>query len=405
LAGPVARAGAGSSIAGGVDLDGDRRTDALVGLPGVRGRTGGAAVSLLPTPPARPATPALSGGLLASNVEAVIDDSRSMARYDPGGALRRQALELLLTNPANTGRVVGAVEFDRDAHQVLPPLAAADPALQGARLDVLRRLLRERISNNGGQTNVPLGFAAAEQQNAAAQARIFFTDGGDIGDLAAFERVRTYVVGLRLAAGATRTRLAGFADRSGGRFYSVANAGELQAALAAIDTLLRGETALNAHVQASPGVKPVKPAEPGEAAAAVSRPHATVAIRSTLPRAKARLVRRLRLTTTWDRRDTRFTIRALRLRLRGGRTLKIGKKKLRRALAGRPQRVAGGLRLRGHRGRTFLALDIRGLTRGRRGRRATAAVFGASTSAYLRRTRGSRKTVTRSRWTYQRRPG
>ena len=392
----------GRALAGGRDLNGDGREDVLVGLRGARRGLGAAAVVAVPTPPQRPTTPPLTGGLLAANVEAIIDDSGSLARFDPRGLLRRQALELILTNPANQNRVFGAVEFDATAHQVLPPLRVGDSAVQGERLGVLRALLAERIDNSGRDTNLESGFDAAARQNPEAQARIFFTDGGRVDGLSQFAGVRTYVIGLRLRSGAARQRLQALADESGGEFYPVADAGELQAALAAIDARLRGERPLMATVQPSPGVARAMPSVPGEAAAAVTGAGRQVPLRATAQSAR---VQRLRLAVTWNRRSARFRLGALRIRVRGGRTVRVGRRQLRRALAGRSQQLRGGMRIKGRAGRTFLVLDVRGLPRGRGSLRAGASVYGLVTSSRLRRTRGSRRTVVRSRWTFQRRPG
>jgi hypothetical protein len=403
LAGPGIGAGAGRAVAGAVDVDGDRRADVLAGLPGLRRNRGGAALVLLPAAPNLPATPTPAERQLATNIQAIVEDSRSMSRDDPGGLLRRQALELTLTNPANQGRVFGAVEFDSAAHQLLPPLPAGDPTLNGERLAVVRALLRERVLNTGARTGALAGFGAGAALNPGAQARILIT-GAAVGDLSAAPPGRTYVIGVNVTSRSGRDQLTAFARASGGEFYAVDDAAELQSALAAIDAALRGDTALAANVVDTPGVTEV-PSARGEVAAAVTRPHAVLAVRSTLPAAKARTVSRLRLAVTWDRRDTRFTTRVLRLRLRGGRTLKVGRVKLRRALRGRTQRIGSGLTVRGHAGRTFLTLDVRGLTGRRPGRRAAAAVvFGARASVRIGRRTGSRRAVARCRWTYQSRP-
>jgi glycosylphosphatidylinositol phospholipase D len=393
-----AGARSGRALAGGRDLNEDGREDVLIGLPGVH-RRGGAAVVAVPALPRPPAT----FGPVADNVEVIIDDSSSMRRYDPRGLLRRQALELMLTNPANRNRVFGAVEFDATAHQVLPPMRVADSAVQGPRLDVLRALLAERIDNSGRVTNLASGFDAAARQNPGARARILFTDGGLVSGILRYTDVPTYVIGLRLRkSGFIQRLMERVAARSGGAFYAVNDAGGLQAALAAIDARLRGETPLLARLLQSPGVTPVRPSVRGEVAAAVTGAGRRVPLRAT---ASSGRVQRLRLAVTWNRRGSRFRLRAFSLQVRGGRKVRVGRRQLRRALSGRPQRLRGGLRLKGRSGRTFLTLDVRGLPRRRGGRRASASVYGVVASSRLRRTRGSHRTVVRSRWTFQRRPG
>jgi hypothetical protein len=162
-------------------------------------------------------------------------------RLITGGVLRRQALELVLVDPANNGRVFGAVEFGTLAHQVFPPLRIGSDAFPPDRLDVLRRMLAARIRSDAGQTNFSEGFRAAAVANPGAQAHIFITDGGQLSALQGFGGVPTYVIGLQLLSGAAHDRLAQLARDSGGDYYGVRDAGELQAALAAIDARLRGE--------------------------------------------------------------------------------------------------------------------------------------------------------------------
>lgn len=359
LAGPEPGALSGHALAGGVDADGDGREDVLVGNRRAQELRGTASLVLVPSLPSAPATPALGQGELATNVEAVIDDSPSMAAKDPGGTMRSQALELTLVNPANENRVFGAVEFGVRAHQIVPPVRIGDAPLTEPRRAVLRGLLAERIANNAGRTNLNAGFAAAAVANPSAQARIFMTDGGSISSRTSFGGVRTFVIALKVDDERVRELLRKLAEDTGGELFTVADGGELQATLGAIEARLRGEAPIPTTVTETADVKQVE--TPAGPAAEVSSPHATVAFRAAAP---ARRVRGVRLLLTWNRRGTRFTLEHVRFR-RAGRTVRISERRLSRALTRRSwQRLGGGIRIRGRRGRTFIVLNIRGLDRG-----------------------------------------
>jgi hypothetical protein len=400
LAGPPPGASSGPALAGGADVDGDGRADMLMGFPFASDYRGEAALVRVPAPSGRPATPPPAAPVLATNVEAVVDDSGSMGRYDPGGVLRRQALELMLTNPANQGRIFGAVEFGTWPHQIVPPLPIGGDAAPD-RLEVLRSVLAERVANDGGTTNFAGALIAAGVSNPDAQARIFITDGGQLGGLEGFGGVPTYVIGLKLVAGPARTRLEQLAHDSGGAFYPARDGGELQAALAAIDARLRGELPLATTVAASPGVRPLATAAEGEAAAAVSSADAAVGFQTSVPTVRARTLRRARMVISWNKGGSSFELVGLRFRTGAGATVRVPAGKLRRALTGRWQRLRRGLEIRGRVGLTFIALDVRGIGGGRR---AVASAQGWGASSRVARTKGGGRAVVRSLWTYQRRP-
>ena len=402
LAGPVPGSVAGRSLAGGVRVDDDERPDVLVGLPDRNSELGGANLVLLPAAPGVPVAPPRTGGSLATNVAVVIDDTRSMRRFDPTNALRRGALGRMLVDPAAQDRVLSAVEFGARAHQIFPPISIGESAIAGDRLNVLEALLAERIAGNAaGVSDVPAGLSAAAAANPAAHARILLTDSDDPGDLGAFAGVRTDVIGIGAATRGGRRNLEALARESGGEFYPVADGGQLQSALAAIDARLRGEPALDTQVKESPGVTVVPPAVPGEAAVAVTRPRVTVAFAVTAAPAKARRLQRARLVTTWNRRVSRVRLKTLRFRL-GSARVRAGRKQIRRALAGRWQPLRRGLSIRGRKGRTFVVLNVRGLAKAVPGRaQAAAGSIGVDVGVRCTRCRGTRL---RSSWTYQRRP-
>lgn len=392
----------GYAVAGGVDVDGDGRPDMLVGHRRSHESHGSASLVTTPAPAGMPATPARLGTIVATNVEVVVDDSSGMRDDDPAGVMRRQAIEQLVVNPVNGGRVFGAVEFGSRAHQIIPPTLAADLNLVGLRLDVFRLLLAERIADNAGVTNVDLGLAAADAANPGAQARIFLTDGDRTGALAPFRR-RTDVIAL---GGAVSSRLTELARASGGDYYPVSDGGALQSTVAAIDAQLRGEESLASSVTPTAGALPVNAEAPGEVAVKVQRPDATVAFAAATTASQARTMRSARMVVTWNKRRSRFRLTGLRLRLPEGSVVRVARRDLTRALhRKRGVRLKGGVNIRGRAGRTYIVLDVRGLHRRRGGTRAVMASGGYRAYTRLTRTAGGRNwVVPRSQWTYQRRP-
>jgi hypothetical protein len=223
-----------------------------------------------------------------------------------------------------------------------------------------------------------------------------------LGGLEGFGGIRTYVIGLQLLSGPARDRLAQLAHDTGGEYYGVRDGGELQAALAAIDALLRGESALSTTVAPSPGVVPqAQPAAAGEAVAKVTRANASVNFSTVARTSASRRLQKARMVISWNSGKSRF--RLSRLQFRKGRSVKVNvtRRQLQRALRGRWAHLARGLQIRGRTGRTFIVLEMR--TRGS-GRRAAAAAEGWGVNSRARRFQGSKATVLRSRWTFQRRP-
>jgi hypothetical protein len=403
FAGLAPGAQSGWALAGGADVNGDGRDDILVGNRRSYSLRGSASLALTPAPPGRPVTPP-RGALVATNVEVVVDDSPSMRLIDPGGLMRRQAIEQLLVNPANADRVFGAVEFGSSGHEILPPLRIGDAALAGDRLAVLQALLAERIANDAGATNVEAGLAAAAASNPEAQARIFVTDGGSIRPVTTFG-VRTDVIGLRISSEKVKARLTELAQASGGAFYPVTDGGALQSAVAAIDAALRAELTMASTVESAAGVRQAEPEVKGEAAATVTKPGATVVFTATSAPQRARAARSARMVVTWNKRRARFRLTSLRLRAPSGRIVQATPRRLARALHRRRwQPIGHGVSIRGRTGRTFIVLDVRGLDRAQRGARALISSSTWVAGSKVKYVRGRSWVVPRSRWTYQHRP-
>jgi hypothetical protein len=105
------------------------------------------------------------------NIEAIIDDSGSMSITD-SNRLRVRAMELLIDNPANDKRTLGAIQFGTDASPLFAP-AAIDPNRAS-----MKSAVDTAVNADDGVTDYNDAFALAGSQNPNADARIFLTDGG-----------------------------------------------------------------------------------------------------------------------------------------------------------------------------------------------------------------------------------
>jgi hypothetical protein len=197
---------------------------------------------------------AASGGAGASagctpktNIEAIIDDSGSMAVTDEN-KLRVQALDLLInTLPEKTQ--LGAIEFGSSIFETQP---AADtvfpPEPVGVNAGTMRSSLESLINADNGSTDYNSAFAKADADNPAAQARIFLTDGGHnegtYNEAHLAHNVPTFVVGFSpgLVDPADQARLQKIADDTGGAFFPLPDASALQAVMNKIGAALTCQT-------------------------------------------------------------------------------------------------------------------------------------------------------------------
>ena len=163
----------------------------------------------------------------ATNIEAIIDDSGSMAFRD-FNELRRTSLELFTRLGGNEQKTLGAVEFGSGADTLFPPQPIA--AGRGAMIAALLA----RINADNGGTNYDAGFVKGLQDNPSATARIFLTDSANDGFYRNAHRGggRTYVVGLRLGAPSltdpTANRLQQIANETAGIYFPVPDPARLQ---------------------------------------------------------------------------------------------------------------------------------------------------------------------------------
>jgi len=162
----------------------------------------------------------------ASSVAAILDDSGSMQWNDPE-AIRRSAMELLITKPSSQSKELGAVEFGEEAGTLFAPASVA--AASATMLGGLNGLANDGAADGGGQTNYNAAFATSAVDQPGAQARIFLTDGGNT--INPYEDGHrngppTYVIGLNIGPAGQgdedADRLGRIAAETGGVYYPLA---------------------------------------------------------------------------------------------------------------------------------------------------------------------------------------
>jgi hypothetical protein len=217
--GPVSRTAA--VVAGGL-------VSAALVIPGVASPAGAAAACA-------PVT----------NIEAIIDDSGSMAGTDPN-RLRVQAMDLLI-NALDGGTTLGAVEFGTIADNVFPAEAI------GPNAAAMKAALDSLIQADNGGTDYNAAFDSGRAANPGAAARIFLTDGGHNAGTylnthlnpAPQAQTPTYVIGFStgLSLPEDQARLAQIATDTGGAYYPLPDSSSLQAVMNQIETGLTCQSA------------------------------------------------------------------------------------------------------------------------------------------------------------------
>lgn len=368
LVGAAVGAGAGRTVAGGTDVNGDGRPDLLIGAD-----VGPASLVLTPPlpgplPQASPRGTTCTGP--ATNIETIVGDSATMRLRDPG-MLRRQALELLLSKPRPQSTVLGAVEFGSAAAQIFPPLVLAGEGFND-QLSVLRQLIGEHLHADAGRRDLAAGFAAAASENPGRQAQILIVDGAnDTGPAPVAQDVPTYVVGLGVRADTVPGRqLDRLASASHGRFYADVRPEQLPAVLNAIDAALACETPVavtGAGVPATPAtaVPPPVVVPPEETPSFMTAPF-------TRPSDRRPRLRSISLVVSWSKRSARFQLRDVDVRRPNAPRVRIPGTVLQRAIRrGRAVRFHQ-LQITAREGRTFIAVRLTGV-RARSGRTSARA--------------------------------
>jgi hypothetical protein len=320
--------------------------------PGTRLVLGGAAAIGLAAGAQAPSAHAAAACTPATNIEAIVDDSGSMAITDQN-RLRVQAMDLLINALGDT-TTLGAIEFGSAEDFTTPPTPAADPVFTpepvGPNAAAMKSALDTAIQADAGATDYNAAFDTARAANPGAQARIFLTDGGhDVGDYAnahlnpAPPQTPTYVIGFSAGVGAPedQARLQQIASDTGGQYYPLPDSSALQSVMDQIEATLTCQSAPKTFTDSL--------------AQGASRPH-TVTI--------APGSRSAQLALSWTSPLDQFTISGLKI-VSKGKTVAVAARKLRK------------LKVSTKRGSTFVVVKVTHLVRGKLHFKVKAAKIGS----------------------------
>ena len=268
----------------------------------------------------------------ATNIEAIIDDSGSMALTDRD-TLRVKALKLLI-NTLSPGTTLGAVEFGGNFFSSTTPAADTvfPPEKVGPNVTAMGNALDSKVKADNGGTDYNAAFAQSDHDNPNAQARIFLTDGGhDVGvynNGHLVHRVPTYVISFSSGiSSADRTRLQAIANDTGGTYYPQTDSSRLQSVMNSIGAALTCQTPPQSFTD--------------QLKQGVSKPHNVVIGART---------RSIQIALTWSSPLDRFAIGRLRL-VSHGRTI---------AAAARVRKLT----IKATKSATFTVLTVSNLSKG-----------------------------------------
>jgi hypothetical protein len=203
-------------------------------------------IGLVAAPSAGAASTSAANCVRASNIEAIVDDSISM-EFSDNGRLRVQAMNLLI-GTLDPKTQLGAIEFGSElgtqpaANTVFPP----EPV--GPNATTMRSALDTAIHADNGATDYNSAFAKADADNPSSDAKIFLTDGGNTvgtyNEAHLNHKVPTYVIGFGsgLSSGEDQARLKKIAGDTGGKYFPVKEASELQAVMNSVGAALTCQT-------------------------------------------------------------------------------------------------------------------------------------------------------------------
>lgn len=285
----------------------------------------------------------------ATNIEAIVDDSISM-EFSDAGRLRVQAMNLLIGTLGKSTQL-GAVEFGSGGFENNPPPAATlfPPEPVGPNATAMRTALDQKIHADNGATDYNGAFAQSDVDNPSADARIFLTDGGHIvgtyNEAHLVHRVPTYVIGFGgIAAGEDQARLQKIASDTGGRYFPLEDSAQLQAVMNTIEAALTCQTPPRQFIdQLGQGQSKTHSVAIGAASKAVQ------------------------ITLTWTSPLDKFKLSGLKLSNKGHLL----------AIAGRPGKKPGKLKVSRKTSSTFTVLTVSHLHKGRLSFSVRAAKVGS----------------------------
>lgn len=288
----------------------------------------------------------------ATNIEAIIDDSGSMAGTDYD-VNRAAAIELLTSKSANAKKSLGAIEFGSADSYATPPTPAAvalfAPELIGPNVAAMKAALDGNLKADNGGTDYNGAFDLAKSQNPSADARIFITDGGH--NEGAYLNGHqggppTYVLGLGIGpASATdedATRLQTIANETAGIYYPSVDTGNIAATVNKVDAALNCQSVAKTFTDifTKAGQTKSKVISVGSNSKSVD------------------------LTMTWASPLDKFSISGLVLKTSNGTKISVAKKRL---------------KIKRSSGKTFLDLHIRGVKAGKLHFKLKIKTLGSST--------------------------
>jgi hypothetical protein len=170
---------------------------------------------------------------VANNLEAIIDDSGSMAATDDQRFRVDMVNILAALNPT---KEMGGVEFGSDA----VPLFLANPI--GPNLGTIASALNAVQADNGG-TDYEQGFTVANSQNPTANARVFLSDGEPNSppdpNVWRVPNIKTYVVGFGTVDPTVLSQIA--TDTGGPAPFNVTDTAQLRTVASIINARINCE--------------------------------------------------------------------------------------------------------------------------------------------------------------------
>jgi hypothetical protein len=267
----------------------------------------------------------------ATNIEAILDDSGSMAVTDPD-TLRVKATKLLI-NTLSPGTFLGAVEFGGSFDGSTPSADTVfKPEAVGPNATAMGNAMDSLIMADNGLTDYNAAFAQSDGDNPNADARIFLTDGahnaGDYANGHLTHKVPTYVISFGSGLSPDdQVRLKAIATDTGGVYYPQVDSSGLQSVMNSIGAALTCQTPPQTFTD--------------QLAQGKTKTHSLAVGANT---------KSLQIALTWSSPLDTFTISGLKL-VNRGKTIAVGARRK--------------LKVKRTTSATFVLLKVSGLTKGK----------------------------------------